>query len=69
MCTLHDTTHFDMRIDCSSTLAYVACQVLTLDQPDCMIIMRESHMSMCNDEDNRQWVEAIGVANAWHTDL
>ena len=67
--TLHDATRFDARIDCSSILVYVARQVLVSDQSDCMIITCESHMRMSIGKDNRQRMEAIGVANAQHAEL
>ena len=66
---LHDTPHFEARIDRSSILAYVVHQVLVSDQSDCMIITCESHMRMGVGESDRQWVEAIGVANVRRTEL
>ena len=58
-----------MRIDLNSILAYVAHQVFASDQSYCMIVVCESHVWMGEGEDNRQWVEAIGVANTRNTKL
>ena len=62
-------TRRNARIDLGSILAYVHVEVLASDQSYCMIITCESHMRNGVSEDKRQWVEAIGVANARHAEL
>ena len=69
MRTLRDTTRRDARIDLNSILAYVVRQVFASDRSYFMIIKCESHVRMGEGEDNRQWAEAIGVANARTTEL
>ena len=69
MRTLRDTTCFDTRIDLDSILVYVVRQVLALAQSDCMIITSESHLRMGVDEENRRWVEAIGIGNTQNAEL
>ena len=60
---------FDARTDLGSIVAYDARQGLVSDQSYSVIITCESHMRMSVGKDNRQRVGAIGIANAWHTEL
>ena len=66
---LRDATGRDARIDLGFTLGYMRVEVLASDQSYCMIITCESHMRNGVGENKRQWVEAVGMANAWHAEL
>ena len=59
----------DTKIDLDSILVYVRVEMLVSNQSYCMIITCESHARNGVSEDKRQWVEAIGVANARHAEL